>query len=335
MDKIMKTKIVYAVSSDEQDIYLEQTVLSVFSLKRHNPDAVVEFVVDERTDKTIAGKRELILQYVNKKIVVEVPESYDKKQTSRFLKTNLRQYIDGDFLFIDSDTVIADSLADIDSFDGDIGAVINEHVPISLYFDNYGKSVRRYAKEEGWQCNDTLPYFNSGVMFVRDSEMSRHFYKDWHNAWLDNICKFGRHYDQPPLALVNEKNNYVVTELPAIWNCQILRYGLPYLHQAKIIHYFAAMYNKDTIIYAFRKKAIYEDIKNKGYLSTDLIKLIDRAKTAFDNPTRLCTKEELNVLSGEMAMVCLYHPIILNTLNSLFRLLSRVHGWFIRPFRKN
>ena len=121
----MKTKIVYAVSSDEQDIYLEQTVLSVFSLKRHNPDAVVEFVVDERTDKTIVGKRELILQYVNKKIVVEVPESYDKKQTSRFLKTNLRQYIDGDFLFIDSDTVIADSLADIDSFDGDIGAVIN------------------------------------------------------------------------------------------------------------------------------------------------------------------------------------------------------------------
>ena len=309
MDKIMKTKIVYAVSSDEQDIYLEQTILSVFSLKRHNPDAVVEFVVDERTDKTIVGKRELILQYVNKKIVVEVPESYDKKQTSRFLKTNLRQYIDGDFLFIDSDTVIADSLADIDSFDGDIGAVINEHVPISLYFDNYGKRVRRYAKEEGWQCNDTLPYFNSGVMFVRDSEMSRHFYKDWHNAWLDNICKFGRHYDQPPF--------------------------LPYLHQAKIIHYFAAMYNKDTIIYAFRKKAIYEDIKNKGYLSTDLIKLIDRAKTAFDNPTRLCTKEELNVLSGEMAMVCLYHPIILNTLNSLFRLLSRVHGWFIRPFRKN
>ena len=56
----MKTKIVYAVSSDEQDNYLEQTVLSVFSLKRHNPDAVVEFVVDERTDKTIVGKRELI-----------------------------------------------------------------------------------------------------------------------------------------------------------------------------------------------------------------------------------------------------------------------------------
>ena len=42
----MKTKIVYAVVSDESDVYLEQVVLSAYSLRQHNPTAFVELVVD-------------------------------------------------------------------------------------------------------------------------------------------------------------------------------------------------------------------------------------------------------------------------------------------------
>jgi hypothetical protein len=42
----MKTKIVYVVTSDETDVYLKQALLSVFSLRKHNPNAYAELVVD-------------------------------------------------------------------------------------------------------------------------------------------------------------------------------------------------------------------------------------------------------------------------------------------------
>ena len=72
----MKTKIVYAVVSDEKDVYLEQVALSAFSLRQHSPDAFVELVVDGGTDTTITGNREKLLQYIDKKTVVDVPSQY-------------------------------------------------------------------------------------------------------------------------------------------------------------------------------------------------------------------------------------------------------------------
>lgn len=81
----MKTKIVYVVTSDETDVYLEQALLSVFSLRKHNPNAYVEFVVDQDTDATIAGKREEIMKYIDNKVVVNVPEEYNKVCRSRWL----------------------------------------------------------------------------------------------------------------------------------------------------------------------------------------------------------------------------------------------------------
>ena len=53
----MKTKIVYVVTTDDTDVYLERTLLSVFSLRRHNPNVYVELVVDQDTNATIAGQK--------------------------------------------------------------------------------------------------------------------------------------------------------------------------------------------------------------------------------------------------------------------------------------
>ena len=126
----MKTKIVYAVVSDEKDVYLEEVFLSTYSLRLHNPDAFVELVVDSKTDATIKGDRERMLKYIDKKTVVNVPEHYNKVQTSRYLKTSLRQTVEGDFLFIDSDTIITDSLADADSLTGNVMMVLDYHVSL-------------------------------------------------------------------------------------------------------------------------------------------------------------------------------------------------------------
>ena len=53
----MKTKIVYTVVSDETDIFIEQALLSIFSLRKHNPNAYVELVIDSLTNESTKGKR--------------------------------------------------------------------------------------------------------------------------------------------------------------------------------------------------------------------------------------------------------------------------------------
>ena len=134
---------------------------------------------------------------------------------------------------------------------------------------------------------------------------------------------YGRLWDQPPLALVNEKYGYLINELPGEWNCQILRMALPYLHKAKIIHYFSS--NGDNkLVYTFGNKMIFHKIREHGVITEDIIKLVDNAKSAFVNPTRLCSPKELSLLSGEMAQACLRHQRLIRMLNVIFRVLIRL-----------
>jgi len=43
----MKTKIIYVLVSNENDCYLEQALVSIYSLRLYNPDANLLLLVDE------------------------------------------------------------------------------------------------------------------------------------------------------------------------------------------------------------------------------------------------------------------------------------------------
>ena len=45
----MKTKIIYVLVSNENDCYLEQALVSIYSLRLYNPDANLLLLVDEET----------------------------------------------------------------------------------------------------------------------------------------------------------------------------------------------------------------------------------------------------------------------------------------------
>jgi lipopolysaccharide biosynthesis glycosyltransferase len=125
----MQTKIVYIVVSNDSDIYLEQSLLSMYSLRIHNPDTEIILIVDDLTDATIKGQRSNILKYITSKVVVDINEKYNSLQRSRILKTSMRKYVEGSFLYIDNDTIITSSLVEIDNFSYDIGAVKELHLP--------------------------------------------------------------------------------------------------------------------------------------------------------------------------------------------------------------
>lgn len=314
----MKTKIVYVVVSDETDIYLEQALLSIFSLRKYNPDAYVELVVDGVTYNTIIGKRSEIKKYVNNITTVDVPAKYNKGPKSRWLKTNLRNLIEGDYLFIDNDTIITDSLESIDEFDGEIGAVKDKHAPVEQNKDK--NKLLLWSKQDGWTYSDDLAYFNSGVMLVKDCEFGHDFYREWNKRWQICSTNYHRFYDQSPLAATNEYYQYPIKELSGEWNCQPTN-GVSFLSKAKIMHYWG--YNRKYYAWMFYDKSIINEIKESGHISQCTSDLIDKAKEAFIMPNEVLAGKELEVYYSSVFRVCL-------TNKKIFALFQSVSNWLLK-----
>lgn len=321
----MKTKIVYAVVSDEKDVYMEEVFLSTYSLRRHNPDAFVELVVDSKTDATIKGGREKMLKYVNKKTVVNVPGHYNKVQTSRYIKTSLRQTVEGDFLFIDSDTIVTDSLAEADSLTGNVMMVLDYHVSLQQRYN--AKSVRRRLEATDVDWNIEMPYYNSGIMYVKDCEESRRLFEVWHEKWKNNVEIAGIHFDQIPLAYANEVTSHLITELDGVWNCQIMNNGLPFLNRAKIIHYFMSFASiRAAKPYRFHDKQLLLDIRKEGDIPTYIADMIDRAKEMFLIPNQIAAGSETALLNNSLYKLYISHPRIYSLFNTIARYILKISG---------
>lgn len=280
----MKTKLVYVLTSNESDYYLEQALLSAYSARIHNPNAVIIVVTDNDTKATLVGKRSLIQNYVTEVIGVDVPSEYSMMQRSRYLKTSLRSIVDGDFLYIDTDTIICDDLSEIDNFECSIGATTDGNGPICI---DYSQAKTQFTKMQCEQCNvpytfEGAPYFNGGVIYSKDDAISEKLFSLWHSNWEHNV-PLGVSRDQFPLLCANQKLGWVIQEIPAIYNCQVTEEGLRYLFKAKIIHYYAMV---DTN-YLLGQREMMEKVKKVG-LTEDIVEMvINGAKGAFGSSARI------------------------------------------------
>ena len=128
-------KYVYVLTSTSKDLYYEQCLMSVFSLKAHNPNAQVQILVDNKTAEsfTVENKRDGLKELGAEIVSVDFDESVKNVERSRRLKTTIPEHITGDFLFIDCDTIICDDLSDIEKIDAKFAAVLDGHVPLSKH----------------------------------------------------------------------------------------------------------------------------------------------------------------------------------------------------------
>ena len=326
----MKTKVVYVLTSSEDDLYLYQTMLSVFSLKRREPSVVVEIVVDKSTSNFITRKGNDYLNNVDNIIVVDVPKQYDKVQSSRYLKTCLREIIKGDFLFLDSDTIIADGISEVDYFNDDICMVLDVHTNLD-FSEKRANKVLKVLQMSGLKEASNIPYYNSGVIYVKDTVLAHNFYKQWHDIWKESLMQCHIHQDQPSLAVANTKMFYPVKELNGIWNCQIMNSGLPFLHKAKIIHYFATVNQLKVSreadkAYFFNDKKIYDEIKHKGIIPNNLFEFIDNARGAFITPCRIVAGNNLALYQNSLYITAMQHPHTYKYLNNIARIINRLYG---------
>ncbi len=245
----MRTKLVYVLTCKPEATYIEQALISVYSARHYNPDAHIALITDDRTDVLLQGKRAELLKYITEKVVVDTFDAdYTPMQRSRWLKTHVRELIEGDFLFIDCDTTITGSLAAVDTFpaEHDILAVHDCHKKLSEMTDVVSRNhVLEMLQALGCDTHNFDDYYSSGVLFVRDNERTHAFYKRWHENWIESNKILGRGIDQPSLAKTDIQMGGVIYTMNGIWNCIVFEYPI-FIEQAIIIHY-AALENQSWL----------------------------------------------------------------------------------------
>ena len=281
-------KYLYVLVSNEADFYYEQVFLSVLSLREYNPEAFIVLLVDKDTADGLVGNRKEIVGLINKLEVVDLGHLTDNKIKSRWLKTTMREHVDGDFLYIDCDTVITQPLTIPQNWTFDIGAVKHLHYSSLKNSSNYYSFTHNLEKCGIKYKSDD--YFNGGVLFVRDTKKSQQFFSLWHSLYKSYWTQYGISVDQLSLYDANERLGGVITELSGEWNWQI-GFGLNYFADAKIMHTLTTAYiesnREKNSVHFLQRRTLYECIKQGEKSVDDLVRIIHSAKKMFDENVKI------------------------------------------------
>ncbi len=304
----MKTKVVYVLVSQDSDYYYEMLRLSLYSLRLYHPKDTVEVVMDEDTHRRLVEMNSTMLDEVTP-IVVPIPPEFTLMQRSRYLKTQIRQIVEGDFLYMDTDTIICKSLVAIDTIIADVSMVADGNNGLPLR----NRANIELCKKAGYTNLEGQPYFNSGIIYSKDTPCARRLFDLWHHLWRHSIQR-GVNKDQPSLCQANIELGYPIQELPMIWNCHV---GDPFLlTKVKVIHYFSFS--------STYRSLIFNSIRTEGLCHPLARAIIERPRTVGYSLFTMRDYAFNDYLSSDM--VYIYESI-----PKLFRLLAKLSYLLSRP----
>lgn len=295
----MKVQIVYALIASNNTLFFQELWASAYSFRLHNPDCVIRVLCDKPTYDYITTFPKF-LGLVDNIIIVSVPNEYSPKLRSRQIKTTVRKFVEGPYLFVDTDTICAEPLDDICQFlKYDVAAENEFHVP--LFQSVFRHHVANYIKSAfGSNITEDDRWLNSGVMFVNDTPAAFDFYDCWHKNWEHSAFESGNPQDQPALLMTYREKKKIISALPGEYNCQV---GLcvKYLAYAKIIHFLHFDYPKDQSFNPFQTKEIYRKIKENGDLTPEIVEMIKNVKSIYSSPSCVVGWSTMNFLMSPAA----------------------------------
>lgn len=233
----MKTKLIYVLTCAPEGDFIEQALLAIWSARYHNPSAQIILFVDDVTDKVMSEGRDEILKYVSEKVIIPFNTDKTMLYRSRWIKTSVRRLVDGDFLFVDCDTITTRSLDEIDSLGCMIGAVPDSHLSVHEFGKALMKSSKVKVAPVGIDLDAEEYYFSSGVLYVKDTPETHAMYERWHSIWKEGVKK-GVNIDQPSLAKANIEAGHLIERIDDRFNC--VMYTQPdFAKDAFILHFTA------------------------------------------------------------------------------------------------
>lgn len=283
-------KYVYVLTSTTKDLYYEQALMSVYSLKLHNPSAHVVVLVDDKTKATFTAenKRAALAQYATEIIAVPFADDVPNVDRSRLIKTAIPEYVSGSFLYIDCDTIIADDLSDIERVEATTGGILDGHCRLNEHI--HQKYFLSRDKKLGFHGTSALDgNINGGVILAKaDTEAEKAqsvaLFKAWNKAWKYSAYEKHDKHDQSALNEANYRTGMKMQELSGEWNCQPSHGGLAFLKGAKIIHYYSSEFSGKNYIpyYKLADKALQMRIKEAGEIPDDVKAMIAEPKFQFN-----------------------------------------------------
>lgn len=226
--------VVYALTSEGLDMHSATSRVSVASLRISNPRARAVIVCDAQTHSNIERTGDPLRSEVDQWLVRDTPDGPPVFR-NRFLKTSLRAWLDGPFLYLDGDTVVR----------GDIGALFEPDTDIAVApnhsQDDIGRQIwsgdREFFARMGWPIGGR-PFVNGGVIYLNDTPAARAFSAQWHQFWLASVA-VGVTRDQPSLNAAIDATRPRVRLLPHRYNAQC-RMNPAVAIDAVIDHYYSA-----------------------------------------------------------------------------------------------
>ena len=250
----MSPKIVYAVTSSGKDIYSVMTRISVATVRLSCPGSWVVLTCDEGSARAMEQTQDPLLKEVDEVIVVPTPEG-DATYRNRHIKTRVRTLVAGEFLFMDSDTIVRGDLSTLAGIHGDIAAAPN-HSADSLDGQIWDED-RAHLDTMDWTFGNT--YFNGGFIFFRDTVAARALGSEWHDRWMAGFRKTGRANDQPAFNAAIAALDIRVEKLPHRYNAQFTM-NRSSASEALVWHY----YSTDTTLRFTAIGALIKNVMENG-----------------------------------------------------------------------
>lgn len=293
----MKTQIVYVLIASDETLFLEEFWASLYSLRHFHQNAKVITLVDQPTADLIKQREELYAM-ISKLIVVDVPNNYSSRLRSRYIKTSVRNLIDGDYFCIDTDTVITKPLDEIDQLPiNNIGMVPELHGPFKEHtsYRFICNDVKRIFDAD---ISDSPYWFNSGASLVKDNQLTRDFFKKWNENWKHSALEKGQSSDQRALIYTDKSFGYIIEKIPDVYNCQ-MSMSLRYFYDAKILHFWHMRgedFHHSGDYSPFCDKTIYQKIHRTQKITEDIAETIIKCKSSISTYSMIVGKGEINFL---------------------------------------
>ncbi len=180
-------KFVYVLTGDK-NIYFGVTIISALFLRRLHRDAEIILLTDTRSYHLY--RDDSLIRAFDRCVIMDTPYT-DPLYSSRFIRCNMRKLIDGDMVYLDSDTLPRKSLSEIFTVRADLAAALNHNKGI---FDPSVEPENGALTSFGWRLEQNR-YLNAGVQFWKDTDNAKRLSEKWLSNWL-MFSDSRSHHDQ-------------------------------------------------------------------------------------------------------------------------------------------
>jgi hypothetical protein len=224
----------YVLVSSGIDRHSRMAWLSASSLRRQQRTATIVLIA-EATSSTAAGEIELMFEGLADRIVWKTSGDPSPVVKNRIHRIHLREYLSGDVLYIDSDTVVVRPLDPIWQGVGQIGAVIDFNYPPERQW--CPPDMETPFRELGWDF-PVLPYLNSGVVRMQDHAEVYRFSEEWLVRFRASTL-MPHLWDQVTFNSALRATGVSCDVLPNGYNAMVVMQNYR-AHEARILHFFGS-----------------------------------------------------------------------------------------------